>query len=168
MGRRWKDISEEAKRQYTEMAEADKGAAAAHNQSVSEHEERRRKEMLEQLTREKTRKRGRKPKIWEQLNTQGQVPQGAAWLDLLKAELKQRKGPKYKRAKTGYYFFCRARRDDMKREWPSLNFGQINSKLGAAWKLCSEQEKSEFHAQAEETKEQAKRKDTNEVRDVAL
>ncbi|KAK9917825.1 hypothetical protein WJX75_008635 [Coccomyxa subellipsoidea] len=59
---------------------------------------------------------------------------------------------KQPRAKSAYQLFCDDQRQNIKEDNPDAGFGAINSKLAAAWKEVSEEDKAKYNKQNEELK----------------
>lgn len=54
-----------------------------------------------------------------------------------------------KRNLSSYMFFCQANREQIKKENPNANFGQMGKLLGERWKSLTEEEKKPYIIQAE-------------------
>eukprot|EP00948_MAST-09A_sp_MAST-9A-sp1_P001606 g1606.t1 len=61
-----------------------------------------------------------------------------------------------RQARNPYWFFCRDRKEEIKRRCPNYNFGQINKELGRLWKALSEEEKVGFRALSDADKRVAR------------
>lgn len=48
-------------------------------------------------------------------------------------------GPK--RPSNAYMFFCRTRREDLRKEQPDLAFAQIGAEMGVSWQALSQEER---------------------------
>lgn len=71
---------------------------------------------------------------------------------------KKKKDPNApKRPATAYIFYSKEKREELKRNNPSLSFTELGKKLGEMWRGASEEEKAPFAAMAEKDKERYKR-----------
>ena len=58
-----------------------------------------------------------------------------------------------KKAKSSYLLFSNSIRDEVMKEHPNLDMGQVSKILGARWKSTTEEVKDQFKADAEKDKE---------------
>ena len=58
--------------------------------------------------------------------------------------------------RSGFMFFCSAKRPELKQEYPSASVGELAKKLGAAWNELSAEDRKPFEVKAKEDQKRYK------------
>jgi len=70
-----------------------------------------------------------------------------------KKQKTEKDAPKLKRPASSYMLYCKARRPELKKEQPTLSFGEFGKALGADWRKLGDDDKKPFEKEAAKLKQ---------------